>query len=90
MRISGIETFVCAANWRNFVFVRVDTDAGLHGWGAWSSGLPNSRLSCGTTPFVATAGCRALVLLPVGASWGREAAGVVRSAPATWHISCGL
>jgi galactonate dehydratase len=33
MRISGIETFVCHANWRNFVFVRVDTDEGLHGWG---------------------------------------------------------
>ena len=33
MRVTGIETFLCAANWRNFVFVRVDTDAGLHGWG---------------------------------------------------------
>jgi len=33
MRISGIETFVCHANWRNFVFVRVATDEGLHGWG---------------------------------------------------------
>lgn len=33
MRVSGIETFVCHANWRNFVFVRVDTDEGLHGWG---------------------------------------------------------
>jgi galactonate dehydratase len=33
MRVTGIETFVCAAGWRNFVFVRVDTDAGLHGWG---------------------------------------------------------
>src|SRR3954447_7349779 len=33
MRVSGIEVFLCAANWRNFVFVRVDTDEGLHGWG---------------------------------------------------------
>jgi galactonate dehydratase len=33
MRITGIETFLCAADWRNFVFVRVDTNAGLHGWG---------------------------------------------------------
>ncbi len=33
MRITGIETFLCAAGWRNFVFVRVATDAGLHGWG---------------------------------------------------------
>jgi galactonate dehydratase len=33
MRVGGIEIFQCAANWRNFVFVRVDTDEGLHGWG---------------------------------------------------------
>lgn len=33
MRVTAIETFLCAANWRNFVFVRVMTDAGLHGWG---------------------------------------------------------
>jgi galactonate dehydratase len=33
MRVTGVETFLCAAEWRNFVFVRVDTDEGLHGWG---------------------------------------------------------
>src|SRR3712207_7379779 len=32
-RVTGIETFLCAADWRNFVFVRVATDEGLHGWG---------------------------------------------------------
>ena len=33
MRVTGIETFLCAADRRNFVFVRVATDGGLHGWG---------------------------------------------------------
>lgn len=34
MRITGIETHVCNARMRNWIFVRVLTDqAGLHGWG---------------------------------------------------------
>lgn len=33
MRVTGVETFLCAADWRNFLFVRVETDAGIHGWG---------------------------------------------------------
>ncbi|MFN8511118.1 MAG: galactonate dehydratase [Thermomicrobiales bacterium] len=33
MRVTGVETFLCAADWRNLVFVRVETDEGLHGWG---------------------------------------------------------
>jgi galactonate dehydratase len=33
MKITAIETFLCATTWRNWLFVRVATDAGLHGWG---------------------------------------------------------
>jgi galactonate dehydratase len=34
MKITGIETFKCWANWVNWLFVRVETDEpGLHGWG---------------------------------------------------------
>ncbi len=34
MKITGIKTFVCNANMRNWIFVRVETDQpGLYGWG---------------------------------------------------------
>ncbi len=33
MRITAVKTFVCNAYRTNFVFVKVETDAGLHGWG---------------------------------------------------------
>jgi galactonate dehydratase len=36
MKITGIETFVMWADWCNWLFVRVDTDEGLHGWGEGS------------------------------------------------------
>jgi galactonate dehydratase len=33
MRVTRTETFLCATSWRNYLFVRVQTDEGLHGWG---------------------------------------------------------
>ena len=34
MKIDRITTFIVdAGQWRNFVFVRIDTDSGIHGWG---------------------------------------------------------
>ena len=33
MRITGIETFTVGAGWKNWLFVRVETDAGIHGIG---------------------------------------------------------
>lgn len=33
MRVSGVTTLVCDAHRTNWVFVRVDTDSGIHGWG---------------------------------------------------------
>ena len=33
MKITGLRTLVVNAQMRNWVFVRVDTDEGLHGWG---------------------------------------------------------
>jgi len=33
MKITKVKTFICNAFRTNFVFVKVETDAGLHGWG---------------------------------------------------------
>ena len=33
MKITGVKTFICNAFRTNFVFVKVETDAGIHGWG---------------------------------------------------------
>ena len=33
MRITGIDTYTVGAGWKNWLFVRVNTDAGLHGIG---------------------------------------------------------
>jgi len=33
MKITAVKTFVCNAYRTNFVFVKVETDAGIHGWG---------------------------------------------------------
>lgn len=38
MKIAKIETFVCDAGWRAWVFVKVETDDGLVGWGECSDG----------------------------------------------------
>lgn len=38
MRIARIETFICDAGWRPWVFVKVETDDGLVGWGECSDG----------------------------------------------------
>jgi len=36
MRITGIETFKFWVDWMNWLFVRIDTDEGLSGWGEGS------------------------------------------------------
>ena len=33
MKITGLKTFICNAFRTNFVFVKVETDQGIHGWG---------------------------------------------------------
>ena len=33
MKITGIETFTVGAGWKNWLFVKVHTDAGIHGIG---------------------------------------------------------
>ncbi|MFC1941829.1 galactonate dehydratase [Chloroflexota bacterium] len=33
MKITAIKTFLCNADWRNWLFVKVETDEGIHGWG---------------------------------------------------------
>src|SRR5690349_449215 len=38
MRIAKVETFMCDASWRPWIFVRVETDDGLVGWGECSDG----------------------------------------------------
>ena len=36
MRITRVQAFHCDAGWRPWTFVKVDTDAGLVGWGECS------------------------------------------------------
>jgi galactonate dehydratase len=38
MKIARIETFICDAGWRPWIFVKVETDDGLVGWGECSDG----------------------------------------------------
>ena len=38
MKIAKVETFLCDAGWRPWVFVKVETDDGLVGWGECSDG----------------------------------------------------
>ena len=38
MKITNIETFIVDAGWRPWIFVRVDTDEGISGWGECSDG----------------------------------------------------
>ena len=41
MKITAIKTFICNAFRTNFVFVKVETDSGLHGWGEARSTIWN-------------------------------------------------
>src|SRR5205809_6612010 len=43
VKIERVETFICDAGWRPWVFVKVETDDGLVGWGECSDGrMPRS------------------------------------------------
>ncbi|HEY7293659.1 MAG TPA: hypothetical protein VH916_01405, partial [Dehalococcoidia bacterium] len=33
MKITGVRIYKYWVHWRNWMFVRLDTDEGLHGWG---------------------------------------------------------
>jgi galactonate dehydratase len=33
MKVTDIKTYLVDASWRNWVLVKVETDAGIHGWG---------------------------------------------------------
>ena len=39
MKITKVETFIVGNPWKNWVFVKVDTDEGLVGWGEATGGL---------------------------------------------------
>ena len=42
MKITDIKTFIVDAGWRPWMFVKVETDEGIYGWGECSDGkLPN-------------------------------------------------
>src|SRR5580765_7531317 len=48
MKIAKIESFICDAGWRPWVFVKVETDDGLVGWGECSDGrMPRSGVAAG-------------------------------------------
>ncbi len=38
MKITNIETFIVHAGWRPWTYVKVETDAGVTGWGECSDG----------------------------------------------------
>ena len=38
MKITAVESFVVDAGWRPWTFVKVETDAGITGWGECSDG----------------------------------------------------
>ncbi len=38
MRVTKVESFLCAANWRNYNFVKITTDEGIVGWGEGTLG----------------------------------------------------
>ena len=44
MKIARIQTFKFWADWKNWLFVRVETDDGLHGWGEASTELWESTV----------------------------------------------
>jgi len=47
MKIARIETFLCDAGWRPWIFVKVETDDGLVGWGECSDGrTPYGVVGC--------------------------------------------
>ena len=39
MKVTGIETLVCDAGWRNYHFVKLSTDAGIVGWSEFDEGF---------------------------------------------------
>ena len=39
MKVTGIETLVCDAGWRNYHFVKLTTDAGIVGWSEFDEGF---------------------------------------------------
>ena len=57
MKITQIETFIVDAGWRPWIFVRVDTDAGISGWGECSDGR---------SPYGVTGTVRDLIPLLIG------------------------
>lgn len=44
MKITSVRTFVVGNPWKNWVFVKLDTDAGLVGWGEATGGLETKPL----------------------------------------------
>ena len=33
LKVTGVKTFLVGGSWRNWLIVKVDTDAGIHGLG---------------------------------------------------------
>lgn len=38
MKITAIKTYLFNAIWRNWIFVKVETDTGIYGWGGGVTG----------------------------------------------------
>jgi galactonate dehydratase len=38
MKVTKVDVFLIAAAWRNYVFVKIETDAGIVGWGEGTLG----------------------------------------------------
>lgn len=62
MKVASVETFMAAANWRNFIFVKITTDEDVTGWGeatlGWKEAAVNEtildygrRYVVGSNPF---------------------------------------
>jgi galactonate dehydratase len=44
MKVTEIDAFVVSAGWRNFTFVKIQTDSGLVGWGEGTLGCKETAV----------------------------------------------
>src|SRR5215213_2209663 len=51
MKITKVEAILCDAGWRPWVFVKVETDDGLVGWGECSDGRTPRSVAAGVLDF---------------------------------------
>jgi galactonate dehydratase len=44
MKVTKVDAFLIGAGWRNFTFVKIETDSGLVGWGEGTLGWKESAV----------------------------------------------